>query len=197
MPAKKPDRRVQRTRQLLQDALISLTVARGYERVTVQHILDRAGVGRSTFYVHFRSKEELLRSGMEQLRALLVREWKAASGPGEKSANRLGFTLAFFRHVDSHRQLYRAIVGRESGVIVEKQLRRMLGELVREDLISGRAGERRAVGLDLAVQYVVGALLSVMTWWMDYKVPLSPEEMNRVFRQLTFPGLDATLPPGP
>ncbi len=191
MPAKKPDRRVQRTRQLLQDALISLTVARGYERVTVQDILDRAGVGRSTFYVHFRSKEDLLRSGMEQLRALLVREWKAGSAPGEESVNRLGFTLAYFRHVDSHRQLYKAIVGRESGMIVERQMRRMLGELVREDLTSGRAAQRRAVSLDLAVQYVVGALLSVTTWWMDYKVPMSPEEMNRIFRQLTFPGLDA------
>jgi hypothetical protein len=69
----------------------------------------------------------------------------------------------------------------------------MLADLVREDLKSRKSAGQNAVSTDLAVQYVVGALWSVVTWWMDYGVPLPPEEMNGIFRQLTFPGLDATL----
>ena len=193
MEAQKLNRRIERTRQRLRETLFSLIVERGYEKVTVQDILDRAEVGRATFYEHFRSKEDLLGSGIEQLRALLLKEWKSASDSGTRPVERLGFTLALFRHVDSHRQLYKAIVGRESGVIVERKMRRMLADLVREDLKSRKSAGQHTVSIDLAVQYVVGALWSVLTWWMDYRVPLSPEEMNSIFRQLTFPGLDATL----
>jgi len=193
MKAGKTDRRIERTRQRLRESLLSLIVERGYEKVTVQHILDRAEIGRATFYDHFRSKEDLLGSGMEQLRAHLLEEWTAAAGAGKRPVERLGFTLALFKHVDGHRQLYRAIVGRESGAIVERKMRRMLADLVREDITSRKPAARNTVSMNLAVQYVVGALWSVLTWWMDYRVPLSAEEMNSMFLQLTSPGLDATL----
>src|ERR1700754_1124415 len=67
------DRRVRRTRRLLREALIALVAERGYERVTVQDVLDRADVGRSTFYAHFRDKEALFASCFDDLRADLRR----------------------------------------------------------------------------------------------------------------------------
>lgn len=193
METRKLDRRIVRTRQRLREALLSLIVERGYEKSSVQDILDRAEIGRATFYEHFRSKEDLLASGIEQLRVSLLQEWKAVSKADGKPVQRLGFALALFRHVDSHRRLYKAIVGRESGVIVERKMRRMLADLVREDLKSFKSAGQNTVSTDLAVQYVVGAFWSVLTWWMDYSVPLSPEDMNNIFCRLTLPGLDATL----
>src|SRR6266542_5467464 len=71
MEAKAPDRRVQRTRQLLQGALMSLIQEKGYEALTVQDILDRANAGRATFYAHFDDKEDLLVSRLDGLRASL------------------------------------------------------------------------------------------------------------------------------
>ncbi|MGH9856414.1 MAG: TetR/AcrR family transcriptional regulator, partial [Acidobacteriota bacterium] len=67
---KRPDRRVQRTRELLRDALTSAVLEKGYEATTVQDILDRANLGRSTFYAHYRDKDELLVSGFEHLRQI-------------------------------------------------------------------------------------------------------------------------------
>jgi AcrR family transcriptional regulator len=61
------DRRVQRTRRLLHKAFMSLILEKKYESITVQEILDRADVGRSTFYMHFRDKDELLVSGFQYL----------------------------------------------------------------------------------------------------------------------------------
>ena len=58
MATKAPDRRVQRTRKLLQDALMALILEKGYEAVTIQDIIDRANVGRSTFYAHFLDKQQ-------------------------------------------------------------------------------------------------------------------------------------------
>ncbi len=64
------DRRVQRTQALLQDALLALIEEKGYAAITVQDILDRANLGRSTFYMHYRDKDDLLVSGFEQLKDL-------------------------------------------------------------------------------------------------------------------------------
>ena len=72
MKEKKEDRRVGRTRRLMHEALMALIVEKGYETVTVQDILDRADVGRSTFYAHYRDKDELLLSSFEHLRTLLA-----------------------------------------------------------------------------------------------------------------------------
>src|SRR6202012_5392571 len=63
------DRRVRRTRDLLHRALLDLIAEKGYPHITVQDILDRADVGRSTFYTHYRDKEDLLRSGIADFNA--------------------------------------------------------------------------------------------------------------------------------
>ena len=62
------DRRVQKTRKLLLDALVSLILEKGYDEVSIQDIIDRANVGRSTFYAHYENKEQLLLFGHEHLR---------------------------------------------------------------------------------------------------------------------------------
>src|SRR5881296_1080141 len=102
--AKPLDRRVQRTRKLLQDALVSQMIEKGYEATTVQDIIDRANVGRATFYAHFADKETLLASRIEDLRAFLIERQRQASG--------LGFSLAMLEHARDHLPLYAAIVGR-------------------------------------------------------------------------------------
>ncbi len=191
----KSDRRVERTRNLLRDALLALMVERGYENITVQQILDRAGVGRATFYAHFRHKEELLKSTLEKMRFGLATHWRQALAEGAYAPGRLGFVLPFLTHLDSRRQLYRAIVGRESGTIVEREMRRMFVDLVRKDIAVHRRVPQ-GPALDAVVQHIVGGLMSLVHWWMSQKVRLSPEEINRVFLQLTLPGLEAGITDG-
>lgn len=184
---KRPDRRVERTREVLLDALFGLMSERGYERLTIQNLLDRAGVGRATFYAHFDSKDELLACSMARLQTWLVQAWKEAPD------QRLGFTLPFFQHLVSGRRIYQMTTMRESEVTVERYIARMLRALVREDLASRRTAGQSDAALELATQYVVAALLSTISWWMNSASPLPPEKINAVFQRLTFPGLDATL----
>lgn len=193
---KKSDRRVERTRDLLLNALVSLLMERGYEKLTIQNLLDRAGVGRATFYAHFQSKEDLLTCSIGRMRAGLTGQWNTAATIEGTAAERLSFTLAFFQHLQSHRRIYHATIGRESEWTVEQHMQRMLRELVREDLDRHHKGRASAAALDLAVRYVVGALWAIVVWWMESKKPLPPEEVNRIFQRLTFPGLDATIGAG-
>src|SRR5689334_1720002 len=102
------DRRAQRSRELILEALFALMTERGYERLTIQNLIDRAGVGRATFYAHFDSKEELLATSIGRLRAWLVQMHRAAGGEP------FGFTLPFFQHLASHQRIYRMTVARES-----------------------------------------------------------------------------------
>jgi AcrR family transcriptional regulator len=187
------DKRVRKTQQALRSALLELIVERGYEKVSVQDILDRAEVGRATFYMHYRSKEDLLRRSLDQLRELLVQECGSAAGSQRKPTAPIAFSSAFFRHVDSHRKLYRAVVGRESGLIIDRQMRRVLTDLVRDDLALSRHPPRSQSASDMVSQYVVGALMSMVTWWLDYSIKLSPLEIDKTFRQMTVPAIASQL----
>lgn len=184
----KSDRRVIRTRELLLDAMVVLLMERGYEKLTIQNLLDKAGVGRATFYAHFQSKEDLLCQSIARLRAALVEQWKSANC---KEIKRLGFTLPFFEHLESHRRIYHATIGRESEWTVEQHMRNMLKELVREDLGRLHKGQAKAAAVDLAVHFVVGTLWAVVVWWMESKHPVSHLEIEHIFQRSTYPGLDA------
>lgn len=166
---------------MLRDALLSLVIERGYESVTVQDIAERAGVGRSTFYTHFRDKQDLLLSEAEW--AALARELKGAAAAAS-GADPLAFTLAFFRHVDGYRQVFRAIAGGAAGSLVQMKLRKVLKTTVRNALSMHRRGAQRGVPLEPAVEYVVGALLSLTMWWIEQKPRTSPEDINGIFHRL-------------
>jgi AcrR family transcriptional regulator len=185
--ATKPrDRRVDRTHRLLQEALIVEILAKGYDAVTVQDIIDRADVGRSTFYSHFADKEALLVSGIAGLRGFL-----AAQRNGGRP---LAFSRALFDHVDEHRDLGRATFGRKSGAVVQDQMRKMFTALFRDDLaaLAPPRGEP-PVPLDAIVEYVVGAFLALLAWWIDRRTKLSAAEIDDLFRALVMPGIDAGL----
>jgi AcrR family transcriptional regulator len=183
----KVDRRVHSTREMLLDGLVELISKSGYERLTIQNLLDRTGVGRATFYAHFKSKDDLLASSVARLRAGLVKARKTTPG------GRLGFTLPFLQHLASHRRIYQMTVIRESEVSVKRHIQRMLRDLVREDLTTLRVSAQADTSIDLATQYVSGALWSTIVWWMDSANELSPEEVNALFQRLAFPGLAVTL----
>ena len=190
--AKRPiDRRVARTRGLLQQAHISLILKKGYDAVTVDDICDAANVGRSTFYAHYTGKDDLRRSGLEHLRKELVGAQKEAlAKPGNIGDRSLGFSLAMFEHARDHIDLYRALVGGRGGAIALGTIRQILSDLIRNELAATAAkASADAVPRELVVQYVVGAFMSVMTWWLDGGAKLPPHRIDAMFRRLATEGI--------
>lgn len=181
------DRRVERTRRLLLDSLKLLMMERGYERMTIQNILDRAGVGRATFYAHFSSKDQLLEESIGGLRGWLLQQ--APTDP----PRRLGFSLPFFAHLDSHRGIYRMTVGRRGEVTVGRLIRRMLRDMIRDDLTSRGGPPGAAPPTELVAEFIVGALWSTVVWWMTTDTAMPAEAVDRVFRDLVFTGLPVAV----
>jgi AcrR family transcriptional regulator len=185
------DRRVARTRAMLQQAHISLILQKGYEAITVDDICDAANVGRSTFYAHYTSKDDLRRSGLEHLRKELVdRQKDALATPGDIKDRSLGFSLAMFEHAHDHIELYRALVGGRGGAIALATIRKILSELVRNELAAiVHKKSADVIPREVVVQYVVGAFMAVMTWWLDGGAKLPARQIDAMFRRLATEGM--------
>jgi AcrR family transcriptional regulator len=182
-----PDRRVRRTRAALRDALLDLIAERGYEAVTVQDIIDRADVGRSTFYNHYTDKDDLLRDGFAGLRSILT----AAPSAGGSSRQRLRFSLPLLRHVHEQRRLVAALLSHGGRTRVLNHVEDLLTAIVREELDT--LGDATTVPSDATATYIVGAYIALMRWWLTDRPDLGPEDADRIFHALVGPGLRASI----
>jgi AcrR family transcriptional regulator len=189
--ARKVDRRVQRTQQLLRGALLSLIKERGFEGLTVQDVIDRANVGRATFYAHFDNKEDLLLSGFEGLRASLKeRQRQALSRGGSLDERVLAFSQEVFAHVNEHRDVFQAMVGKQSGAMVQQVLHKILLDLVRDDVKAMLPrGDGSAIPGEALAQFIAGGLFGILVWWLNSGTRLGPEEANGIFRRLAVPAI--------
>jgi AcrR family transcriptional regulator len=187
------DRRVARTRTTLHRALMSLIMTKGYESITVEDICESANVGRSTFYTHYTDKDDLMRSGLEHLRARLMDHQRdAAERDAEHRA--LGFSLPMFEHTRDHMHLFRALVGSRGGAIALGTIRQVLSDLVRGELATDASKKaKEAIPSEIVVQYVVGAYMAVLTWWLDGGAKLPPQRIDAMFRRLASEGVAASV----
>ena len=160
-----PDRRVRRTRKLLQDAFISLVIEKGYEKTTIQDILDRADVGRSTFYVHYRDKEALLTANFDAMHEQLEHQLDqiAAAGPIDVALP----AALLFEHAFRNQRMYRAMCGRQGGALVQRHLRRLIGDVLRKRLRPQLQQVGAEVPADVAAEFYTSAALGLLVWWID------------------------------
>jgi AcrR family transcriptional regulator len=187
----KADRRSARTRRLLSGALIELMLEQRYDEITVQNIIDRANIGRSTFYAHYLDKEDLLVSGFMHVLDTLSAHPQELGGA---EAQALPSLARFFQHVQDHHQLYTALV-RGGGIdrLFKKSHQHMRRNIEQHLATLVPAGQVPAAPLPLVADYLSGAILSMLTWWLDNGMPYTPEQMDGLFQQLVRPGIGATL----
>jgi len=185
----KIDRRIRRTRDRLGDALVELMQEKPFDAITVQEVLDRAGVSRSTFYVHYRDKDDLFFSDadefLESMTMMLSRR--------KEKSERVAPVREFFAHVAQGQRLYMALV--ESGRIHDflelaqghfaRGIERRLMELPRAD---GIASASRAP----VAQALAGALLSMLKWWIDRGMSMPPDQMDEMYHKIVWAGVSAS-----
>ena len=187
------DRRIQKTRSLLHEALASLIHEKAYDSIAVKEILDRANVGRSTFYMHFRDKDELLVSGIHDMLSAVQSKRPPASAKRDERI--IWFSLPIFEHIHRHRRGGEARMGTRGRAIIHEHLQNVLAKLIVDDVGKHPQGRRKAAGQispDLLVQYVASTFILVLNWWVENESPLPPKEVNDLFRALILPTFAAT-----
>jgi len=189
---KAPDRRVERTRQLLEAALPSLIKEKEFGAISFQEIIDRANVGRATFYAHYDNKEDLLKSGFDGLLTMLRERQREARSHGGTIDERLfAFSHHLLTHADEHRDMFPAMVSNRGGAFIQHLLRNLLVKVVREDVREAAKGAMRPVPEDAIVQFIAGGLFGLMMWWLGAKKRLSVVELEALFRKVAVPALKA------
>ena len=181
------DRRVQRTKSSLRDALIGLAREKPYDSIAVKEILDRANVGRSTFYTHFRDKHDLLESGIHEMLRSVYDQPRSGSALEQAVA----FSLPILEYVDEHRRTDGARMSREGRASMHEHLEDTIANLITDDLALVMRSRPSApqIPADLVARHVASTFVLVLNWWIESEAALTPVEVDARFRALVLPTL--------
>jgi AcrR family transcriptional regulator len=186
------DRRVQKTRDLLRGALASLVQEMDYDAISVKQILDRANVGRSTFYMHYRDKDEPLASSMlDMLRAMQA---PPAASRLERQGEIIAFSLPVFEHVQEQLSTRRSKMGSKGRAALHEQLQTILAEMIEDRIkatFSSHAKRANGISPDLLASFVASTFVLVLNWWVEGDKPLSAQTADDIFQSLVLPALAA------
>ena len=189
MKTERTDRRSARTRRLLSEALVALLQEKRYDEITVQDLLDRADVGRSTFYAHYHDKEDLLTGELERVVDVLGSH--LGSGAGDWA---IGIpSLGLFQHIQEHAKLYRALARGDGAAGIGRVLHRLLSQRVEQELTARAGRPVPELTRVLIAQAVAGTFLTLLRWWMDNGTAVTAEQIDSHFRRLLLPGIRQIL----
>jgi AcrR family transcriptional regulator len=183
-PRPKTDRRILRTRDALGDALVALMKQKNFDDITVQDVLDRAGVGRSTFYVHFSDKDDLFLSDVENVLGHFTR---ILNRPGV-SSKRLLPVEEFFSHVRDVREFYSAVVKAGKVTDVQELARGFFARSIEERLQTAGV-EIEPLHRSAHAYALAGSFFSLLDWWIDKGMKADPKEMDALFHRMAWSGL--------
>jgi AcrR family transcriptional regulator len=186
---RKTDARVERTRTQLGTAFLNLIIEKPVNEVTVQDVLHRSGVGRSTFYLHYRDIDDLLVTQLE-----LFCEMTSFSLRAKKDKSHRVMPVAeLFAHIGNGNKLYRVLS--ESGhlkdfwELAEGCFARGIEQRLAE---SGRMNDVPPRELAARASALSGSLLALLRWWLDRGEKESPEAIDEMFHRMVWKGAGAS-----
>lgn len=189
------DRRIQKTEALLRGALGALVREKPYEQIVVKEILNRANVGRSTFYTHFADKDELLLSCIHDMLRSTQPDGsgRATAKPQE---HLVWFSLPIFEHIERHRRTGQATISPRGRRAVHEHLEHAITELIEDEARTALRRSSRTVrhaSPDLLVRWIASTFVLVLNWWVESDCPLPAREADGLFRALIEPSLAEAL----
>ena len=180
--SEKNDRRSQRTRHLLGEALVALIREKDYSIITVSDIIERANVGRSTFYAHYRDKDALFVGELDRVIEVLSHRI-----PGQEEKPFFP-SLGLFRHVGEEYELYKALLWGSGIDLLIKHMQKSLSNRIEQGL--QKSGREFGVPLPILAGFIAGSFLTLLKWWLENKMIYPAEEMDRMFLSLTMAGIE-------
>lgn len=181
IPKRRADRRIEKTKNALRGALHELIAEKPYDAISVNDILTRADVGRSTFYIHFRDKDDLLSSTISDIAAPATTQMKGGVETGFDRI--LGFALPVFEHHGQRTKSGNHLMSGRARAILHQHLQREISSTIVESMASFRPSP------DLVARFVASSFILVLDWWLNSRSRLSPQAADDIFRSLVVPSL--------
>src|SRR5438477_2645162 len=179
------DLRARRTRKWLQDALIGLMKEKSFEDIQITELTERAQVSRPAFYLHFRSKEELLLSHVD----IIFDEFHAEVSREIERGNidRKRFSIMLFQYWERYAETLRLVIQAENPDILLERLKQYVGIVMKELDAKTRKPANDPRLQELVVGFVAGGAYMLLTQWISNKTPYSAEQMGLLYYDLTAP----------
>lgn len=177
MTDEKLDRRVQRTRELLQRALMQLIDEKGYDAITINDITERANLGRTTFYLHYQNKDDL----MLDHHANFAQHMSIASMTYEQimSDEPLAQSVTFLRRLEQGRAIYLSIIEAKDADMMMQAVHEQVAENLAQNLERVFNTKTPKIPLDVLTRYIIGAQLSLVDWWMRKRTTHDADDIAR------------------
>ena len=185
-PPRPPDLRIRRTRERLGAALIALIQEKTMDRVTVQEVLERARVGRSTFYVHYRDKDDLLLSQLEHFLEMV----SGSLNKRREQSRRVLPVAELFEHIGSQNKVYRALA--DCGRLIDffELAQEYFSRAIEQRLkLSKRIAKLPPRELRARSSALAGSLIALLRWWIEHGTKEPPQAMDALFHQMVWTGL--------
>lgn len=185
------DRRVRRTRHALQKALISLILEKGYDAVTIEEITDRADLGRTTFYLHFKDKEDLFMYAIDTICEDFIEKHEKLltliDTPASLKNVQLNLDERILYHIFTHARknadLYRVMLRGEGSAKASRRFSSIIKEET-SNRLANMQGLSSKVPLEIFAAFFAGTLIELVTWWLEENEPYTIEDMVKYFQQM-------------
>lgn len=184
------DRRVGKTRKAIFAALNELMQEKKYSKITVQEIIDRADVGRATFYAHFPTKEDLLSDSIENIFESLSEQLNGHIAQGQESESLP--VAALFAHIQDNERVIKGVAMSESGELLFGKFKSYWGTkiqpIIMEHIPNGGKPEPK-VPIDMLINHIINTLTELIKFWLQDGLRYTPEQMEQYFFELVQPAL--------
>jgi len=188
----KPDRRIEKTRTAIYQALSDLLQEKRYANITIQEIIDRANVGRTTFYQHFTDKDALLSNCIETIFESLSGHLTEQVPPNHES--RIIPVAELLTHIMENRRLINGILMSESGELLFDKFKSYWSKKIEPYLLAHLPnGKQPKVPIDILTNYVTSSLIELLKWWNKSGEEYTPKQMEEYFFALILPSISSIL----
>lgn len=184
------DRRQIKTRQAIFSAFVKLLETRRYEKITVQEILDEANIGRSTFYAHFETKDELLKAICKELFGHIIdsaMDRTHTHGLYSQGEAPQSVFCHLLQHLKENDNNILGLLSCESSDIFLRYFKDSLNELIQTQFVNHCRRENQNLPQDFLVNHISGSFVEMVLWWLKDRERHTPEELDRYFRSVIEP----------
>lgn len=167
------DRRIQKSRQAIMEAFVSLLGEKGFEKMTINDIADRANVNRGTVYLHFTDKFDLRDQCIETYLQQLAESCLPEGDMTPVSSRQL--LLQSFEFLKAHAAIYSILMTGKGNPVFRERMMDFMRQGITDFL--SNYGIPSAVSKEVEVQFLTAAAVGLMEWWVEEGMPFSPSEM--------------------
>ena len=166
------DRRIQKTRQLIMNTFIDLLAEKGFEKITINDIAERANINRGTVYLHYVDKFDLLDKCIETYVNLLL---NYCANSTDFNLDAAAFQSAF-EYIEKNHAIYKLLLSHEGFGFFRSRLYAVVAKTATE--VIGINPENNTFSNDVTTHFLTSGFIGVLEWWINNSMPCSVQEIT-------------------